>query len=242
MTYQPLHRNLYQFSDAFLDPELVQVLRSGSGPEAICQMPHPQIYTFPMLRAEICTALIEEVKAFEDWCEEQDLDKLRPNSMNNYGVVLDTFGFQNCLQQMMLEVVVPFATRLFPDVGGGSLDRHHGFTVEYGVYKDLDLGFHVDASDVTLNVCLGHDFRGGELYFRGIRCESCMQTRPRPEEEFEISQVPGRAILHRGKHRHGARAITDGERHNLILWCNSSQYAASREPDRCPSWCQSSPV
>lgn len=240
--YKPLHPNLYHFSDAFLEPELVQALRSGSGPKAICQTPHPQIYTFPMLRPEICTALIEEVKAFECWCDDQDLNKLRPNSMNNYGVILDTFGFQGCLQQMMLEVVAPFARQLFPDVGGGSLDQHHGFTVEYGVEKDLDLGFHVDASDVTLNICLGTDFSGGELYFRGIRCESCMQTRARPEEEFDIAQVPGRAILHRGKHRHGAKAILEGERHNLILWCNSSQYAASNEPERCPSWCHSSPV
>lgn len=238
--YRPLHPSLYQFSDSFLLPELAKALRSSSGAalRERLQEPHPQIYTFPMVRLDFCEALIEEVKSFECWCESKDLDKLRPNSMNNYGVILDTFGLENCLQTLMEEVVTPFARTLFADVGGNSLDQHHGFTVEYALGKDLELGFHVDASDVTLNVCLGSDFLGGDLYFRGIRCFVCQQTEARPEEEFAIPQVPGRAILHRGKHRHGAKPVTEGERHNLILWCNSSRYNASLEPDRCPSWCQ----
>lgn len=32
-------------------------------------------------------------------------------------------------------------------------------------------GFHVDDSEVTLNVCLGTKFSGGELFFRGVRCD-----------------------------------------------------------------------
>ena len=194
-----------------------------------------------MLRPEICEAIIEEVKSFESWCDVNELTNLRPNSMNSYGVILDNFGFEDCLQKLMEGVVVPFARQLFADVGGASLDKHHGFTVEYAVRKDVELGFHVDASDVTLNVCLGRDFQGGDLYFRGIRCDLCTQTEARPEEEFAISQVVGRAILHRGRHRHGARPVRAGERHNLILWCNSSSYAAALDPERCPSWCQSSP-
>ena len=46
-------------------------------------------------------------------------------------------------------------------MGGASLDSHHGFIVEYAVGKDASLDFHVDASDVTLNVCLGKEFTGG---------------------------------------------------------------------------------
>ena len=29
---------------------------------------------------------------------------------------------------------------LFPEVGGSTLDSHHGFVVEYGNDRDLDLG------------------------------------------------------------------------------------------------------
>lgn len=31
-------------------------------------------------------------------------------------------------------------------------------------------GFHVDDSEVTLNICLGKHFTGADMYFRGIRC------------------------------------------------------------------------
>lgn len=38
------------------------------------------------------------------------------------------------------------------------------------------VGFHVDDSEVTLNVCLGKEFSGGELFFRGTRCDKHVNT------------------------------------------------------------------
>ena len=37
----------------------------------------------------------------------------------------------------------------------------------------------------------------------------------------------GRAVVHRGRHRHGADDIARGERVNLILWSTSSRYRAT---------------
>lgn len=34
----------------------------------------------------------------------------------------------------------------------------------------------MDDSEVTLNVCLGKHFSGGELYFRGVRCANHMDS------------------------------------------------------------------
>ncbi|KAL0424693.1 UNVERIFIED_CONTAM: DExH-box ATP-dependent RNA helicase DExH17 [Sesamum radiatum] len=110
----------------------------------------------------------------------------------------------------------------FAEVGGSTLDAHHGFVLEYGMDRDVDLGFHVDDSEVTLNVCLGKQFSGGELFFRGVRCEKHVNTETQSEEIFDYSHVPGRAVLHRGRHRHGARATTSGNRINLLLWCRSA--------------------
>lgn len=39
----------------------------------------------------------------------------------------------------------------------------------------------MDDSEVTLNVCLGKQFSGGELFFRGIRCEKHVNTETQPE-------------------------------------------------------------
>ena len=48
----------------------------------------------------------------------------------------------------MLQCVQPFATFLYPLLGQG-LDSHHGFVVEYELGKDINLGFHVDDSEVS---------------------------------------------------------------------------------------------
>jgi hypothetical protein len=238
-TYPRLHPHLYDLHDEYFDPSLLWTIRTGE-PDALrgaLREVHPQVFTFDMLRPRFCRELLEEAAHFEAWCRDQELPPTRPNTMNNYGVVLDIFGFATMLQRLMTEYVAPFAELVYADVGGGSLDTHHGFIVEYAVGKDTLLDFHVDASDVTLNVCLGKEFTGGTLYFRGIRCALHQETAPRPEEEFESCHVPGRAILHRGKHRHGANPIEGGHRYNLILWCNSTAFDRRHDPRRCPDWC-----
>ncbi|CAI9756127.1 unnamed protein product [Fraxinus pennsylvanica] len=158
--------------------------------------------------------------------------------MNTYGAVLDDFGMETMLDKVMEEYIRTISKVLFPEVGGSTLDAHHGFVVEYGMDRDLDLGFHVDDSEVTLNVCLGKQFSGGELFFRGVRCEKHVNTETQSEEIFDFSHVPGRAVLHRGRHRHGARATTSGNRINLLLWCRSSVFRELRKYQKdFSSWC-----
>ena len=45
-------------------------------------------------------------------------------------------------------------------------------------------GLHVDDSEVTLNICLGKQFSGGELFFRGVRCDEHVTTETLPEVTF----------------------------------------------------------
>lgn len=69
---------------------------------------------------------------------------------------------------------------LFPERGGASLDSQHSFTVQYQLGGDRNLGFHVDDSDVTMNLCLGKTFEGGDLFFRGLI--DCPETHSQYEE------------------------------------------------------------
>ncbi|PWA58372.1 2-oxoglutarate (2OG) and Fe(II)-dependent oxygenase superfamily protein [Artemisia annua] len=191
--------------------------------------PSPGIYEFDMLQPRFCEMLISEVENFEKWIRETDFEIVRPNSMNNYGAVLDDFGMEGTLDTLMKDFVRHISKVYFADVGGFDLDSHHGFVVEYGVDRDVDLGFHTDDSEVTLNVCLGKQFTGGDLFFRGMRCEDHVNGQIYPEEVFDFSHTVGRAIVHRGRHRHGASATTSGHRINLILWCRSSVYRELKE-------------
>ncbi|PWA94964.1 2-oxoglutarate (2OG) and Fe(II)-dependent oxygenase superfamily protein [Artemisia annua] len=186
-------------------------------------------YIISNYQPRFCEMLISEVENFEKWIRETDFEIVRPNSMNNYGAVLDDFGMEGTLDTLMKDFVRHISKVYFADVGGFDLDSHHGFVVEYGVDRDVDLGFHTDDSEVTLNVCLGKQFTGGDLFFRGMRCEDHVNGQIYPEEVFDFSHTVGRAIVHRGRHRHGASATTSGHRINLILWCRSSVYRELKE-------------
>ncbi|XP_078153521.1 2-oxoglutarate and iron-dependent oxygenase domain-containing protein CP2-like isoform X2 [Carex rostrata] len=240
-TYKPLHRELFTINPAafFLESFIKAV--SDNTEESIRSImlePSPGIYTFPMLQPSFCQMLIEEVEHIENTISSCGTKIMKPNTMNKYGAVLDDFGFDAMLTKLMEDFLSPIAKVFYPEVGGTALDSHHGFVVEYGKDRDLDLGFHVDDSEVTLNVCLGKQFIGGELFFRGVRCDKHVNSDTAPEEIFDYSHIPGQAVLHRGRHRHGARAITAGHRINLLLWCRSSTFRELKKYQKdFSAWC-----
>lgn len=233
------NKALYQLDPSIFAPTFLEAIKKGTpgALRGLLREEIPEVYLFEMLRLDFCEQLIEEADWFNEWCVANELHKNVPNTMNNYGAVLDDFGFHPMLREFMVKYISPLASLLYPDVGGGTLSDHHGFLVDYEMGKDESLDFHVDASEVTLNVCLGKEFEGGPLYFGGIRCRVCQQTAPLPGEEVEIHHSSGTALLHRGKHRHAAKPITSGRRCNLIMWCMSEEYQAAYQPNKCQSWC-----
>ncbi|CAF1465682.1 unnamed protein product, partial [Didymodactylos carnosus] len=207
---------LYQFQNWKLNPKLIQAINENNFDSVLVQV-HPGIYTFECFDEEFCQQLIAEINHFEKWCLENGIRVQRPNSMNNYGAILDNFGFEPCLQDLMTHIVEPLAKHVYSYITP-PLDSHHGFVVEYSMNKDKKLDFHVDNADVTLNVCLGQEFTGGQLYFGGVRCQEHVQTPSLPNEDFYFDHKIGYGVLHVGKHRHRACEITSGTRLNLILW------------------------
>lgn len=93
--------------------------------------------------------------------------------MNNYGMILgmldqfpsyftDEIGFYPLIQKIIDDYLQPITQMLFPEDYGDSLDDHHCFLVRYKAGEDVKLALHVDDSEVTLNVCLGKEFKGIE--------------------------------------------------------------------------------
>jgi len=198
----------------------------------------PGVFSFPLLKLSTCQRILEEVDNFENWCLRNGVTVNRPNSMNNYGAILDDFGFDPVFNEITEKIINPLAYKLYRHIGP-TCDDHHGFIVEYALKKDLALGFHVDDSEVTLNVCLGTEFGGGDLFFAGVRCQRHKHMVPTEKESFQVPHQVGRAIIHLGKHRHSATPITFGKRVNLILWNQSSKFrtASKGSEDICPDWC-----
>mmetsp|Transcript_5623 Transcript_5623/g.8080 ORF Transcript_5623/g.8080 Transcript_5623/m.8080 type:complete len:420 (+) Transcript_5623:49-1308(+) len=88
-----------------------------------------------------------------------------------------------------------------------------GFTIRYSQDEDVRLNEHSDASLYTLNVNLnlsGEGYTNSSIYFVNEDDGERITTM-----EFD---TPGMAVLHKGSIRHGANAIVDGSRINLVVW------------------------
>lgn len=172
------------------------------------------VYSLEIFTEEFCKKLIAEVKNYE---QNQEVS-LRPNSMNSYGLVIDELGMGPFFDVFVRDYFSHFAKIL--NKGAYELDDHHTFVVEYFIGGDTNLSIHVDDSELTINVCLGVEgFKGGQVFFRGHR------DKPATYNDYgEYENVIGRAIIHDGRHMHGACNLIAGERYNLIIWCRSSEY------------------
>lgn len=181
----------------------------------------PGVYSFPLFKDEFCDTLLEEIFNFYD----TGLPARRPNSMNNYGIILSDIGLEPFIDKLQ-ELLQPLGAGFFPGPGN-SWDGHHCFIVRYREGEDLGLDMHTDDSDVTFNICLGLDFAGAGLQFCGT-----VGTAEHRKHNFTYAHKKGHCIVHLGRQRHGADDITSGERLNLILWNHSSEFRSSLEYQR----------
>jgi len=211
-----------------------KLLESG----AITEVLPGSVFSFRVLTEDFCRILMEEIQHFHA----SKLPARRPNSMNNYGIILNDIGLESLVFALQDAVVQPLSSILLPDEGS-ELESHHSFTIRYRGGEDTHLDVHTDDSDITFNVNIFGDYTGAPLVFCGINGE--------PDHRIfktAYQHKLGYAVLHRGRHRHGAEDITSGERVNLVVWSYSHAYRSSstsqkvhqresRKPDtRCVSY------
>ncbi|KAM5191344.1 2-oxoglutarate and iron-dependent oxygenase domain-containing protein 2 isoform 1-T1 [Mantella aurantiaca] len=220
--YKPLHPELYVLQESFLAADFLEAVHFCQSPHAsldgllnlLDSIPGKRIYRLPMFSPKFCKDFVDELEHFE----RSSLAKGRPNTMNNYGVLLNELGLDDSFITPLREKYLrPLVSLLYPDWGGSCLDSHKAFVVQYSLDKDLDLSLHYDNSEITLNVSLGKEFTDGNLYI------SEMREVPANERRYtEVEHLVGQGILHRGQQFHGALPITSGERWNLIIWMRAS--------------------
>merc|ERR1712048_401113 len=155
--------------------------------------------------------------------------------MNNYGVIVNDIGMESMIFSLQERVLQPLIALLFP-AEGSELDGHHAFIVRYKQEEDTHLDVHHDDSDVTFNVCIGRNFTGAGLVLCG-RKDAPDHRLHRHTYHHKI----GRAILHLGRHRHGADDISSGERLNLIVWNQAYNWRKSKGDEKDPQHAEKKP-
>ena len=84
--------------------------------------------------------------------------------------------------------------------------EHFGFVVRYRQGEDVSLEEHADASVVTMNVCLGKEWEGGELVM-GKYASPYARNGLAAERSPAITHTPGRVLIHRGQRKRKYRQI-----------------------------------
>lgn len=236
--YKLRQPGLASLADAMIAPPLLDAIERRSLAQLVRE-PAAGVFEFALFTEEACAALLRELHAFEHHCARTGHRPERPNSMNAYGVVLRELGLEYAMDDLLSRCIAPLSDLLLPAHHPRTLDHQHAFVVEYFEGGDRELGFHVDDSEVTLNLCLGSEFTGSQVYFEGERCDVHRGDASSEAERFEWAPRPGHALLHAGANRHGVRPLHDGRRTNLIVWARSTSHRRrSPAPHEGPApWC-----
>ena len=221
-----------QLSDS-IDPRLRAALTDGDI-HRLAKPAGPDLWLVPVLTPEACERLTAVVDDRLQWRWRNPRLADTPNSMHYSGVILAPIGLAPAATKLREKVAEPFRKAFYPEFK--ALDDDYAFVATYGHRLDRRLDFHVDDSEVTLNISLGSTHTGGRVVFLGRRCALHRQEDHRPEEEIAVHVPAGHALIHAGSHRHLVE-IVDGERRNLIIWCRSSATRRETDPEACTPWC-----
>ncbi|XP_054154020.1 2-oxoglutarate and iron-dependent oxygenase domain-containing protein 2-like [Oppia nitens] len=234
--YRPKHPDIYRLSVDYLCKSFVDLVDQCKRGDQLSEiLPHirtvsreRRVYQFDVFTTEFCDKFIDECDHFNG----SPMPKTRPNTMNNYGILLNELGFdEHFLTPLRVDYLNPLAKVFFPDwigsdgSGDGTsdgLDSHRAFTIKYSLNEDRDLFTHYDNSEVTLNVCLGKQFTGSEVYFGSFRTEHQQRHTDHTSITAPVVHSPGVGLFHLGQQMHGSMPITDGQRQNLVIWMRAS--------------------
>ncbi len=223
--YKPFRLNQslfepYVYKSWFL-PSFLQLLDlQNNQPNKFIRKETHEVYSFKIFSHRFLTMLNKEIENFYS----TGIEAHRPNSMNNYGIILNDIGMKPMLDKLQETCVIPIAKYLFPGEYSENIVDHHTFVVKYNANEDVRLDMHTDDSDITFNVCLGNDFKGSTLSF----CGNSGDPDHRKFSHTYHHEI-GRAVIHLGNRRHGADDIVSGTRMNLVSWCRSSTRPQKKE-------------
>ena len=112
-TYRPMHPALFgdTFDDAWLAEGFAGAIADGSEAalRGVLREEVPgRVFSFEMLRPDFCERLLDELQAYEA----SGLPVHRPNTMNNYGVIVNHIGMQPVISKLQNEILFPLSELL----------------------------------------------------------------------------------------------------------------------------------
>jgi glycosyltransferase involved in cell wall biosynthesis len=165
----------------------------------------PNIIHFPLFTEKFCKELIALAESHE-WVT--DRHEFYPTTDQT----MEMLGMQPIYQKVLEEFVYPIWI-WFWELDGEEWKtlNSENFIAKYNTINQGSLGIHHDMSQITLNVRLNSDFKGGGTYI------------PRYKLTVQPNQI-GWAMSHPGQitHKHGGRPVEEGTRYILVSFTNKN--------------------
>ena len=112
-----------------------------------------EIYHGQLVTDQFCDLILDRVKQHT-----RDLYK-QANSMHQEAILIDQLGLGPLIEAFSGNFFIKDISQVLPDVYLPPLDGIHSYIVRYSKSLDHDLGFHVDDSFLTINLCLNDSLR-----------------------------------------------------------------------------------
>lgn len=243
-TYQP--KMILPAPREFLPSALLHAAQNESAISETLHEVVDKVYLFQLFTPEFCAQLLDQVEHFSQWKKGVTIQgQAGAEDLNDRLCVVDHMGDvgRQLLDVLRDEVVDPLSKHLFPNECTSDASSHYRYGFVLGYAKDAlegnisrkALDPHTDDSEVTLTVCLGQEYEGGEVTLKHIRSD------PKEGElQQSIKMKTGQASLFLGQQLHQVEEITSGRRYIFVVWFRRQKYRAQNCPccrmyrrDRC---------
>jgi len=233
-TYEP--KMTLPEPDRIFPPTLLEAARHKLHiPKALEEI-ETGVYTFQLFTPEFCELLLDQVEHFGNW-KRQVTEEGRPGSedLNARLCTVDHMGVvgEKLLDTLRDVIIDPLSKTLFPEVDDPNSRSHFRFGFILG-YSDKPgdnlisrkaLDAHTDDAEVTLTVCLGREYQGGEVSLRYLRDDP-----DEGKEQTRFKMKTGEASLFLGQQLHQVSEVTGGERYIFVVWFRRHEYRAAHCP------------
>ena len=176
----------------------------------------PKHYAVPLLSADFCDALWQELNHYEQFVLANP-QLLLPHDIRhdgNWGKLEDC-GFQPFLDATQ-EALTPFLALNYAELG--PLRCHHAFFARNFLEMSREASYktHRDSARLTVNICIQktEDTEGNGVFFYGETENSIIPDTSLCLKDHSL----GWAIIHDGNSWHRTEPIRQGMRSSLILW------------------------
>jgi hypothetical protein len=147
------HESLFvgNFQSQWAHPELQKIVEhfqtkpnasASNLPAALKVEIRDSVYSFQAFSYEFVKLFTEEIQNFYAASDRYEIPIHRPNSMNNYGVVVNEIGLRPMISSFQQQYLWPISKVLFPEEANPQFDSHHSFIVRYQADEDLGLDMH----------------------------------------------------------------------------------------------------